>query len=160
MRFPFKFTRQVGAASLDPALGSDVNPTTLAAGSVAKAYLTNSNVYSSRLQNTSGYPVQRIAVGYGTDAVGLAQTIKLYMWEDMTERWYEVPHTGTTANKTIAFFDIAALVDVANVKQTGAQQGQLTSPGSMEVAIVVTPPGGDPAGVYTFIVGSDASSPA
>ena len=101
----------------------------------------------------NGFPIQRIAVGYASTAIGpLSLAAKLYCWDDLTGNWF-LADTKTMVAGTITWFDQPTLGNVPPVKD------QLVSTaGCLDVALVVAAAGGDPAGIYTFAMGADVSS--
>jgi hypothetical protein len=137
MRFHKAFSRQVGGVSSDPVLGSDTVPTTL--GDQAK-----DNVLNASFNNINGWPSARIAVGYGYTGAGVALnlTADVFIWDDLTGRWFKLNAAALTLKPgQVQFFDCIGLPQNA--------LGE-TSTGSLEAFVKVTAAGGDPNGVYTF----------
>lgn len=157
MRFPKKFVRYIGAG-LSPLLGSDVDPTTLTPAQ-QKAYLGNDNVLVSRPQNTAGFPMQRVVVGWSYTGAGAPATapVSVFIWDDLSLRWYKVYHASTVSipANNVSFLDVCSLLDFP----VSAPGEGLQPTGALEYAIVVTAPVAAPDGTYTIIAGCDVSNP-
>jgi hypothetical protein len=156
MNFPKSFVRYLGGPI--PALGSDANPTTLTLAQQA-AYKTLDNVFSCRPQNTSGFPIQRVAMGVAYDGAGSPSAVPIasYVWDDLTCRWFKVQvATAVTLDiNSITFVDVPSLLDFPNTSL-----GAVLAPvGALEIALVPGFPTTHPDGTYTFVVGADVSNP-
>jgi len=144
MRFQHQFLRQVGAGP-NPVLGSDAAPTT-------SQQQGADNVLNARFESISGWAMQRIAIAYKGPPGALTLPAKIYLWDDHTESWYQMGGTVGLAPGAFSFFNTISLIL--------PPQGVLSSSsaGSLEAALVVSPAGGDPAGVYSFALGPDMVS--
>ena len=162
MRFPHRFQRFLGAGT-DPAkqLGqaTDLDPNAAGAGSVP---LRPSDavdlVLISRFVNASGWPMQRVAIGYSYAGAGPAPALTncaLWIWDFRTERWYRMPVTFTLTVNQIAVSDVVALMEGA--PRSAAEQ-LIPTAGTLEAWLAVPNPGGAPDGTYTFITGPDLST--
>lgn len=159
MNFPMVFCRFVGGAPPGGvALGSDVAPTTLSLPLQAD-YKRASNVFTARAHNTSGFPVQRVAIGIAYDGAGVPTSVPIssYIWDDKTARWYKIQTVSavTIDINSISWVDVPALLDFPNVSANGG----LAPVGALEIAIVAGLPATHPDGCYTFVVGADVSNP-
>ena len=136
MRFHDIFMRQVGGASTDPLLGSDAVPTLL-------TDQHNDNVLNSAFSNMNGWAISRLAVTYAYTGAGVALnlTADVFIWEDVTLKWYKL-NAGPLTLKPgfVQFFDCIGL----------PQHHAETPSGSLEAYVRVIPAGGDPVGIYTF----------
>lgn len=145
MRFPSRFIRSVNGTN--KALGSDVAPTDA-------TYLTNDNVFTTRLNSTNGYPVNRVVIGCNAPSGASAIAVMVYVYEDVSKKWFPLTDTAQniTPNGGFLFFRHPTLIDTPQVR------GDTSNPGSLEVAIVVSLPTTAPDGDYLFIVGGDLGS--
>jgi len=139
VRFGKAFKRTVGGAGT--VLGSDSTPT----GKPADK--NNDNQLSWKLNSINGYPVERVAVGYGCTAAGSALSATLWIYDDTSDAWYQASTATLTLNH-VTYFDQPTLSDSA---------GGITA-GCLDVCLVVAAAGGDAAGTYTFTIGMDLSS--
>ena len=158
MFFPNKFVRYVGTPPAGGiALGADVDPTTLTAAQQL-TYKTLTNVLTSRLANTIGFPVQRVAVGCTYTGTGAPSAIPIvsHVWDDNTQRWFTLQQAAaiSVAVNSITFVDVPSLLDFPTTDGNG-----LRAVGALELAIVAAVPTTHPDGTYTFVTGCDVSNP-
>lgn len=147
MRFPFTFARRVGAGVV-PVLGADVAP-------VTAADLAGTNVFRTKISASA--PAQRIAVGYQYTGAGVPLSLAAtgYVFDGTSETWLTVESLATTIKPgDIGFFSVPHLITEPQVAGGDPYQSTVES---LEFALVVAPAGGDPAGLYTFLVGVDVS---
>jgi hypothetical protein len=147
MRFAFSFNRRVGAGT-DPLLGSDTAPT--GAGDLTATHVFKTTAVPSGT-------AQRIAIGYQYTGAGPAPNLsaKGYVYDGTSETWFTVDSLSTTLKPgDIAFLPLVRLVDKP---QAAGGDPYASRVDSLEVALVVTPAGGEPDGSYSFFLGSDIS---
>jgi hypothetical protein len=145
MYFPTLFTRRVGGSGSVPLLGSDSAPTAAPSASM-------DNVLFTKFSNINGWPVHRVAVVCTAPAAPVAMPADLYMYEDRTQSWHKINASPVTITPgVVAFFDAVALLDMPNAQSNMA--GVQT--GSGAYALVVSNPGAEPSGTFTFAMGPD-----
>lgn len=163
MRFAHLFSRFLGAgtpATKQLGQATDLAPNTAGASSTPlRPSDSVDNVIIGRMQNPSGWPLQRIAIGYSYIGVGPAPALTgcaLWLWDARTERWYRMPATFTLT------VDQIQISDVVGAMESGPRsQAELLNPtaGSLEAWLAVTNPGGPPPdGEYRFVVAPDLST--
>jgi len=150
VRFPMKFSRWV--APVPPgqiALGADVVPVGQHPSSN-----TMGNLMVSRFANINGWPCHRVAVTYKGPIGAPALPATLWFWEELTQHWYQIGATVNLALDKVTFFDVVGLLDGPN------SQGEILNPtaGSIAVLLLVTDPGGTPAGEYTLAMAPDLTT--
>jgi hypothetical protein len=127
-------TGQLTAATF--ALGT----TGLTANFPAGTY-TNDNVYTS------------------SPTVPTAFNVDAYFWEAATGRWYKINDTALSVKPNqLFFFDTVTIAAPAPSNSTINQPGSPAQPGGMEIFIVVTDPGAQVNGTYSFAVGGDLTT--
>ena len=150
MRFQTLFKRRVGATpASDKVLGSDTAPT-------GAPDQTKDNQFQVLFRDINGWPVHRIAIGYGGPAGALTLTAALYIFDRNSGLWLKlgpVP-TANLVPSEIAYFDMIVPVEVA---QTSGNLAKSVG-NSADLALVVTPAGGDPNGEYTFVAAGDLTT--
>ena len=147
MRFFTKFSRFVGGPT--PVLGSDVAPT-----AHPNTGTMDNLMVSQVTSSASGWPVHRIAVTVKAPPGAPVLPATLLFWEDSTESWYGVGGTVSLKPGEVRFFDTVGLLDRA---PTSRDLDQPTS-GGLSVVLLVTDPGGTPAGEYVFAVAPDMTT--
>ena len=152
MRFPCVFSRSKGPGAF-PALGSDPSPNA-STPPQPPTPAPNGNLMTGPFFNNNGWPCHRIAVAYKGPPLPVALNGTLWMWEDQTQHWYQIGGTVSIAPDAISFFDVVGLLDTANTRGDLNQ----AAAGSLAVQLVVTDPGGAPAGTHTFAVGPDLTT--
>lgn len=161
MRFPHQFSRFLGLGT-DPArqLGqaSDLAPNTAGSGSTPlKPSDATDTILISKFTNSSGWPLQRVAIGYkGPGGAPALPNCALWVWDYETERWYRMPTTFTLNPDQITITDVVALMEGGP-----RSQAELLKPtaGSLEAWLSVPNPGGPPPdGEYVFAFGPDLSA--
>lgn len=143
MRLHVKFSRWKGAGGT--ALGTDGAP---GAPPVGAPTQTTDNVLIASFANTAGFPVHRIAVAMKGPAAAIALVAQLWVYDSLTEGWYEVGAPTVVTPNRITFFDVVSL---AEPTQLG---GAAPSAGSI-AAMLVVQDGATPAGEYVFAMGPD-----
>lgn len=162
MRFPHYFSRFIGAsAPANMVLGqaADLDPNTAGfGGGPMQPSDAVDNVLITKITSPSGWPLQRIAIGYSYVGAGPAPALPncaLWIWDGLTGRWYRMPSTFTLTIDQITVADVVGLMD-------GGPRGQADmlkpSVGGLEVWVSVPAPGGAPDGEYRFPVGPDMSA--
>jgi hypothetical protein len=154
MRFPRTFRRQKGGASSDPALGSDSAPTT------AEPSLQTDCVLACKIRDVNGWPVQRIAACWTTTAATpTALNASLYFFERATGHWYLINSSplSMSANQ-LYFFDTVSISEPTPLNSTLSQPGSPAQAGSMELFLLVSDPGSQVNGVFTFALGPDLTT--
>ncbi len=147
MRFFMKFSRFVGGPV--PMLGSDVTPT------AAPNTSTMDNLIVSQVTSmNAGWPIHRIAVTCRAPVGAPPLPATLMFFEELTETWYGVGGVVNLAPGEVRFFDTVGLLDRP---PTGANQLEARS-GGLHAVLLVTDPGGMPAGEYVFAMGSDLTT--
>lgn len=154
MRFPVHFTRVKPAAAPAITLGSETSPP-------AKAPSPSSmdNLLTCKVTSTSGFPVQRIAVGYKTTAAApIALPFEVWIWDDPTSAWYLLTSGNLVApvaanNGTITKVAVMAGADLAAL---GANTQ--ASVGALDAWVFIKDPGAAPNGTYDFIVAPDLAT--
>lgn len=169
MRFPFQIIRYattIPAGEL--ALGSDGDPLTASPNTFTgqpenygAAKGTRTNVFSSRLCNINGWPIQRVVIGYQYQGAGSAPTLNVQFWvlDELTRYWYKVAGPATLVPSTIAFFDHPILADNPMTQSSQPDHLIRREVGALDVAILIANPGAAVDGKYIFPVGADVSSP-
>lgn len=142
MRFQHQFTRRVGGAGPVPVLGSDGVPT-------LQQQQGSDNALNARFESISGWAMQRIAVAYKGPPGALTLPAEIFLWDDLTESWYQLGATVGLLPGMFSFFNTISLI----LPPQGVQSAN--SAGSLEAFLRVHPAGGDPAGVYTFALAPD-----
>jgi hypothetical protein len=152
MKFTSSFTRYVGTAPAGgKALGGD--------GSLpsSRATANEDNVLFSKFSNINGWPVQRIAVTYAGPALAPSVTARMWFYEDTTQQWYKIGADVVMAPSTVSFFDVIAIMEMANT----AANLQNAMPGSVAQFLQVDLPSGSPAaGAYVFALAPDLTAQA
>lgn len=150
MRMVKRFSRWSGAGG--PALGSDgaagVPPTDPPG---AQDNLLVQSIFSDQ-----GWPAHRVAVTYKGPGGALVLPAQLWLYDHLTEAWYEVGAPTTLTKNRINYFDTLGLV---SRRPTGSEG--LSAPpsqGHLEALLVVQPAGGDPAGEYVFAMAADLTT--
>lgn len=159
MRFPHRFSRFLGAGT-DPLrqLGqaADLDPN---APAPKKPSDTVDMVLIGKFINSSGWPLQRVAIGYkyiGGGAPPALPGCALWVFDYQTEQWYRMPATFTLTLNQIQISDVVALME-----SSPRNQAALVTPtaGSLEAWLAVPNPGGPPPdGEYVFSTGPDLSA--
>ena len=154
MRFPTVFKREKGAASSDPALGSDAAPTTTPAKANAD------NVVFCALRDLNGWPCQRIAFCWTTTAsTPTAMNFDAYFWEDATAHWYKINDTAISAKvNQLYFFDTVTILEQRATNAMLSNPGSPAQAGGMAVMLVMTDPGAQVTGVFTVAAGPDLTT--
>jgi len=150
MRMHVKFSRWKGAGGT--ALGTDGAP-----GVPPTATPTNQdNLLVTGFANQSGYPIHRIAVAMKGPAAAIALVAQLWVYDYLTEAWYEVGAPTVVTPNRITYFDSVALGDPPQIQRASLPVGGsvVSTAGSLIVALVVQD-GATPAGEYTFALGPD-----
>lgn len=163
MRFTHLFRRFLGAgtdASKQFGQAGDLAPNTAGAGAVPmRPSDAVDSVLITRFTNASGWPVQRVAIGYSYIGVGVAPATlpncALWIWDTRTDRWYRMPSTFTLTLDQVALSDVVAMMEGGPRSQ--AETFNPTA-GSLEAWLSVPAPGGAPDGEYRFILGPDLSA--
>lgn len=145
MRFVNKFSRFKGGPT--PALGSDTVPTT------GPTPGPNANLMSSRFSNINGWPCHRVAVTYKGPVGAIPLPATLWFWEELTQHWYQIGASTNLTPDAVTFFDIVGLLE-------GSQASPDVNPtsGSISALLIVTDPGGAPAGEFVFAMGADLTT--
>lgn len=128
------FVRQVGGASSDPLLGSDLPPS----GSASKGA---SCAFNFRTEGDGGVPVlQRLALSYAGPAAIIP--VIVYLFDEASETWI-ITSGGSASVSSAALTKVDLLTPIS---------------GSADVYIQAVDPGGLGNGVYEFLVAPDGSS--
>jgi len=167
MRFQQVFRRSK-TVTTNPALGGDHAPDNTTgrpgngAATSSNGNLNNwDNVLNAPFANSSGWPVQRIAVAVRFDptTTGTATlTANGYIYEELTGTWHLMNSSPITltANQ-LAFFDVPAIPPAIQTSQSG-QMGA-PSAGSIAFMLVLTDTGGATAsGNVTVAMAPDTTS--
>lgn len=162
MRFPLRFSRFLGVGT-DPArqLGqaTDLNPNIAGTGSVPRPPSDAvDNILITKFANSSGWPFQRVALGYRYVGGGVAPAIPataVWLYDYKTEQWYRLPTTVTLNPNQLTMADSVVLMEGGPRSPTTLLE---PTAGSFEAWLAVPAPGGAPDGEYTFIVGPDLST--
>jgi hypothetical protein len=157
VRFPVSFQRQkgVGGSTL-PAIGSDAVPTKAPVANTPTN--PNSNVMACKIRDVNGWPVQRIAVGWTTSAATPTQfNVDMYLWETTSQAWYLMGSLAMNPNQ-LYFFDTIAVSEPTPLQSNVNQPGSPAQAGSMNVALVVTDPGAQVNGTFTFVMAPDLTT--
>jgi hypothetical protein len=159
MRFPWSFTRSVGSGFPSLPLVECAPPPRGPLGeTVAAQYLARDNVLASRQANTSGWPAQRIVLGwFGPSDVEPRHTFSFtsYVFDHRSSCWFESGRKLNVPPFVLQMVDAPVLLDSPTA---GRKNGQMTGPQALEVMIVPTADSDMPRGEYTFVVGADVSS--
>jgi hypothetical protein len=149
MRMVTKFQRLVGGS---PALGSDGAPGVPPTGAPG----AQDNLLAQQCYSDQGWPAHRVAVAYNGPVGALALVAQLWVFDHLTEAWYEVGAPGSLTPNRITYFDVTAIVS----RRAGGASGLGAPPsqGHIEALLVVQAAGGDPAGTYTFAMGADLTT--
>jgi len=146
MRMHKKFSRFKGAAPPDGvALGAD------GAAGVPPTVAPNqniSNILIASFSTSSGFPVHRIAVTYKGPALAVALQAQVWLYDDLTEAWYEVGAPVNIEPNRVNFFDVVALAEPNAVLNLGATAGSIS-------ALLVVQDGVTPDGEYVFAIAPD-----
>ncbi len=152
MRFPFRFSRFIGA-STDPTkqLGqaADLTPNTAGQnGSVARPS-KDRPVLTCPFVGPQGVVVQRLAIAYAYVGGGIPPAIPgvtIWFWDAGIERWFQF---GTTFNLTVDKVIATPTISLAD--------GGPADPGvgSLEAWISIPSPATPPDGEYVFLVGGN-----
>ncbi len=139
--FAKQIDRQKNAASTGfPALGSDVDPTTLT-GAAATAYLKLDNVFQARLLAGAGVPRLVLGATYTGAGTLLVFSLTFAVYDDTSRRWFAVP--GATVIVTageVGYADVPFALAVSGVS-------------SVVVAVLLSD-AGQPDGVFSVGVGT------
>ena len=150
MRMHKKFSRWKGAGGT--ALGSDG-----AAGVPPTGAPSNQdNLLVSGFTNSSGFPVHRVAVSYKGPAAAIVLVAQLWVWDDLTQGWYEVGAPQNITPNRLTYFDMASLSDPPQIQRSSLPVGGsiVATAGSIS-ALLVVQDGATPAGEYVFGLGPD-----
>jgi hypothetical protein len=149
MKFPASFIRYVGTVPEGgTALGADTLP-------AARPNATMDNLLASRFQNINGWPCHRIAVVYTGPEGAPDLTASMYFYEDTTEAWYQIGASQSMTPGTVTFFDVVAILEMANTEQNL----QNATPGSISQLLIVQA-SGSVAGEYQFAMAPDLTTQA
>jgi len=151
MRFPTVFKRRKGGATSEALLGSDTAPTT------TPAAFNTDNVVFCGLRDLNGWPCHRIAFCWTTTASNpTAMNVDAYFWEDATQHWYLIndSHVSAKVNQ-LYFFDTATILEQRATNATLGNPGSPAQAGGMSIMLIVTDPGAQVNGVFTFAAGPD-----
>lgn len=156
---------------LIPELGSDEPPITRES---FPSPSRRDNLHESTMVNKNGFPSQRIAVGYLGPENAPSLAADAFIFDETSGSWFKIPSPsgGTLSPGELTYFDPPCLLDHSRAKKHELDESNQA--GSLEVLLIVramTPEGfslrGDlrkpdtfPQGVYTFVLGTDVSSPA
>lgn len=156
MRFQKTFQRQKGGTPASvPAIGSDAAPTT------TPPQDATTNLLSCRLRDINGWPVQRIVVGWNS-ANAVTPTpfnADLYFWEDASQCWYKINDTPLSLKPAQLYvFDTFAVSEPPPTQAFSNQPGSPSQAGSMDVMLVVSDPGAQVNGLYTFVMSPDVTT--
>lgn len=163
MRFPFMVTRYFTTVPAgEVTLGSDTLPNSFSGepGNYASLNAKKSNVFSCRLANINGWPVQRIVVGYKYEGAGSPPaTLPVTVWvlDETSRNWYQVAGPATLLQNQLVFFDHPILSDNQQTQGNTADAVVKREVGSLDVALVIGSAGAVD-GRYLFPVGADVSS--
>ncbi len=150
MKFPASFTRYVGTVPEGGvALGADTLPT-------GRPLATMDNLLASRFQNINGWPCHRVAVTYVGPAGAPTLSASMYFYEDTTETWYLIGAPVTLTSGTVAFFDVIAILEMANTEASLAN----ATPGSISQLLIVSASGTIVDGAYLFAMAPDLTTQA
>lgn len=155
MRFPFLFQRRVGGTPPLPLLGSDTVPTDK---NDVRITQENSCIMSAPIKDTQGWPGHRLVVGLNAPALAGPLGVTVYMLEENSGFWYQLPQTVTQlVPGAMVYLDVPGVIDAP---QTLAQRlGDNNGPGGHIVALIVTAlPGPTPNGTYTVVAGLDLTT--
>ena len=147
MRLQKSFTRRKNGAGPVPVLGTDGAPGTPPTGAPSSA---TDNALVASFDNMAGFPVQHIAVSYRGPAAAVALTAQLWVYDYLTDAWYETGEPGELTPNRVAFFDVPVL---AQPPTTGLDT---TTSGSI-AAMLVVQDAVTPDGEYVFAMGPDLS---
>ena len=166
MRFPTRFNRYVKSKPneqppVDPltgnlmvVLGSDPSPT-------SKTDKNSDCFHSSRIVNLNGFPAQRLVVCCSSNAAVKRQSffdIEVWLYEDSLETWFYFPGLSELRSETVAYCDVPALLDHGRSRS----DDDTHNPGTLDLYVrvaLVEPKGSVTDGIYTFLLGTDVSSP-
>lgn len=160
MRFPVTFQRQKGGTPANvPAIGTDTDPRTVGPPQVAPTpKLTN--VLFTKIRDANGWPVQRIAACFTTTAANpTALNASFFLYESATGAWYLINSTPLSMTPGVLYF--VDCIAVSEPSPTTSQLGKPGSPaqaGSLEVMMVVSDPGSQVNGLFTFAMGPDLTT--
>lgn len=118
---------------------------------------TQDNLLSQKNLSNQGWPAHRIAVAYKGPTGAPTISGQVWVYDHLTNGWYEVGAPAAMVPNRITYFDVPAIVDVPPTSQNG---GLLTPPGqgNIEAVVVVQPAGSMPTGAYTFAMGADLTT--
>lgn len=156
MRFPFHFTRVKPAATGKVTLGSETTPPT------TPPLSSMDNLFAGKFTSPSGFPVQRLAIGYKYTGAGPAidLPVQVWIWDDSTTAWYllssgTLTHPSASGQGTVT--KVASLAG-SDMPAVGAGLGSAQGVGSLTVFVFVSDPGAAPNGTYDFVVAPDLAS--
>ena len=147
MRFSYKFDRTVAAGGVTT-LGTDAVPSDA-------TYLTNDNVFRTKL--SASEPSQRIVLAAKYTGVGVPvdMTAKAYIYDGVSQGWFTVDsYKSTLKCGDICFFGIPQIISPTQV--AGGDE-YVSTIDSIEWALVVDLPAGCPDGSFEFLLGLDIS---
>jgi hypothetical protein len=150
VRFPLHFVRTLPtpAAPLI-GLGADTVPST------APDHATMDNLFVGKFVSNSGFPVERLAIGYKYTGAGPAVALpcQLWIWEDKTQAWYLLATANLSAPGTSGQGTITPLrvLSGAEAPSLGSDYGGGGNIGSLTVLIIVQN-NSAPNGTYDFVV--------
>lgn len=162
MRFPFQIVRYFTTVPAGEfGLGTDGLPNSFAGQpeNYAGVRPTRSNVFSARLANINGWPIQRVCVAYKYDGAGpapLLLPVTCWVLDELSRNWYQVGGPSSLLLNQLVYFDHPILSDNQQVK-SGTDAIVRREVGSLDVALVIGNAGAVD-GKYSFAVGADVSS--
>lgn len=146
-----KFSRWKGGSqpsNVPILLGADSAPTSMPTGA-------NDNVYTHRTSNSSGWPVQRLVVGYKAPSGNIALTCTVYVWDANSQAWFQIGSSRQLMTGKLSYFDSLGLNEAPQIRSNV----ELASPGSTYLAVVISDGSGNaPNGEHVFVVGSDITN--
>lgn len=107
------------------------------------------NVLIASFANSAGFPVHRLAVAYKGPAAAIALAAQIWLYDHLTEAWYESGAPQNITPNRINFFDVVSLGEPVQVGP-----GVKAAAGSISAALVVQD-GATPNGEYVFAMGPD-----
>lgn len=148
MRFPVQFSRQKGAASLDPLLGSDAIPD----GTTSTQGKPSTGICMSHREQRLAEPMKRIAVAFwytgAGDVSSLTLPVEIWVADEESARWYKAS-LSTLANGVMTYLRCPVLSFPPQV------QANLGNPGHSVDVMIIVKDNTAPTGVYKFIAGPD-----
>lgn len=164
MRMHKKFSRWKGAAPAGGvALGADVVPGAPNYGATAPTIVSPvdaDNVFSHRFLDANGWPAHRIAVAMNYKGVGTPVALPgtIYVYDGLTNRWYQLGPTTSLTDGKIVFFDTLGVTQRSKAGDVASLSDMNTSGESVLLIVTDTNPAAAPNGEYEFAFAADLTT--